>query len=168
MKKIFMILLTLILAISVFVSPTLAEENSVPELEKGVLLYSFKNNIFSYKFQVEYKDADGNMPRYMFVFVNGSRREMVKADINDNNPKDGILYILNMDQEELFKLAPKAKEWEIEYWFRTNDGQGPVSTKISKLFVLDTEAMGLTASNSAGGGSSAGGSSSGGGCGCGK
>ena len=56
-----------------------------------------------------------------------------------------------MYEDELFELAPKDKEWQIEYWFRTNDGRGPVSTKISKLFALDTEAMGLTASNSAGG-----------------
>ena len=163
MKKIFIVLLTSILAISVFVSPILAAENTSPELEKGVLLYTFKNNVFSYKFQVEYKDADGNMPRYMFVFINGSRREMIKADINDNNAKDGILYILPMSEDELLKLAPKANEWEIEYWFRTNDGKGPVSTKISKLFALDTELMGLSTSNSGGGGST--GSSTG--CGCG-
>ena len=49
--------------------------------------------------------------------------------------------------------------------FRTNDGKGPVSTKISKLFALDTESMGLITANSAGG-SVGGGSSSG--CGCGK
>jgi len=143
----------------------LAAENTSPELSNGVLLYTFKNNVFSYKFQVEYKDADGNLPRYMFVFLNGSRREMIKADITDNNPKDGILYILLMGEDELFNLAPKAKEWEIEYWFRTNDGKGPVITKISKLFSLDTESMGLTTSNSGGGGSQGSSSS---GCGCGK
>jgi hypothetical protein len=166
MKKIFIVLLTLILAISMFVSPMLAAENTPPELENGVLLYSFKNNTFSYKFQVEYKDADGNMPRYMFVFINGSRREMIKADETDNNAKDGILYILPMYEDELFKLAPKAKEWQIEYWFRTNDGKGPVITKASNLFVLDTETMGLITSNSAGGSGSSSGAASG--CGCGK
>ena len=166
MKKIFIVLLTSILGISLFVSPLLAAENNSPELHNGVLLYNFKNNVFSYKFQVEYKDADGDLPRYMFVFINGSRREMIKADITDNNAKDGILYILLLDEDELFKLAPKAKEWDIEYWFRTNDGKGPVSTKISKLFALDTESMGLTTSNSAGGGGEGGPSS--GGCGCGR
>ncbi|HNR44942.1 MAG TPA: hypothetical protein PKH80_07235 [Methanofastidiosum sp.] len=165
MKKIIMVLLTLIFVISLFVSPILAAENTSPELQNGVLLYTFKNNTFSYKFQVEYKDADGDIPRYMFVFINGSRREMIKADITDNNSKDGILYILPMHEDELFKFAPRAKEWNIEYWFRTNDGKGPVSTKISKLFVLDTESMGLITSNSAGGGGNGGSSS---GCGCGK
>jgi hypothetical protein len=101
----------------------------------------------------------------MFVFINGSRREMIKADITDNNAKDGILYILPMSEDELFKFAPKVKEWDIQYWFRTNDGKGPVSTKISKLFVLDIESMGLSISNSAGGGGNAGPSS---GCGCGN
>ena len=166
MKKIFIVLLTSILAISLFVSPMLAAENTSPELSNGVLLYTFKNNVFSYKFQVEYKDVDGNLPRYMFVFINGSRREMIKADITDNDPKDGILYTLPLNEDELFNLAPKAKEWDIEYWFRTNDGKGPVSTKISKLFALDTELMGLSTSNSGGGGSEGGPSS--GGCGCGK
>jgi len=165
MKKIFVVLLTLILAISLYVSPILATENTPPELQKGVLLYTFKNNIFSYKFQVEYKDANGDLPRYMFVIINGSRREMIKTDITDNNSMDGILYNLPMSEDELFKLAPKAKEWEIEYWFRTNDGKGPVSTKISKLFALDTDSMGLIASNSAGGG---GGEVKSSGCGCGN
>ncbi|NYT04739.1 MAG: hypothetical protein GKC00_08555 [Candidatus Methanofastidiosa archaeon] len=164
MKKIFIVLLTLILAISMFVSPMLATENTPPELENGVLLYTFKNNTFSYKFQVEYKDADGNMPRYMFVFINGSRRQMIKADADDNNVTDGILYILPMHEDELFELAPKIKEWQIEYWFRTNDGKGPVVTKDSNLFVLDNESMGLTTSNTGGGGPSGGTGSS---CGCG-
>ena len=164
MKKIFIVVLTMILAISLFVSPLLAADNTPPVLEKGSLLYTFKNNVFSYKFQVEYKDADGNLPRYMFVFINGSRREMIKADITDNNAKDGILYILLMDEDELFTLAPKAKEWDIEYWFRTNDGKGPVITKISKLFALDNESMGLSSSNSGGGGST----DSSSGCGCGS
>lgn len=165
MKKIFIVLLTSILGISLFVSPLLAAENTSPELLNGVLLYTFENNTFSYKFQVEYKDVDGNLPRYMFVFINGSRREMIKADITDNNPKDGILYLLPLNEDELFNLAPKAKEWDIGYWFRTNDGKGPVSTKISKLFALDTELMGLSISNSGGGGSEGSSSS---GCGCGK
>lgn len=161
MKKIFVVLLTLVLAISLFVSPILAVDNTPPELQNGVLLYTFKNNTFFYNFQVEYKDADGNLPRYMFAFINGSRREMIKADITDIDAKDGILYILPMDEEDLLKLAPKVKEWEIEYWFRTNDGKGPVITKVSKLFALDAESMGLDISNSAGGGGSSG-------CGCGK
>ena len=165
MKKIFTILLFFILAFSVSLSPLLAAENNAPELEKGVLLYTFKNLVFSYKFQVEYIDADGDAPKYVFVFINGSKREMYKVDPKDNDEKDGILYALSMDQDELFKLAPKAHEWEISYWFRTNDGKGPVSTKISKLFALDTESMGLITANSAGG-SVGGGSSSG--CGCGK
>ncbi len=151
MKKIFILLLTFIFAISLITFPVFATENTAPELEKGILLYTFKNNTFSYKFQVQYTDADGDMPRYVFVIINGSRREMIKADINDNNSKDGILYILPMDDSEISKFAPKVSEWDINYWFRTNDGRGPVSTKISKLFALDTEAMGLTASNSAGG-----------------
>ena len=166
MKKVFVVLSIMILAISLFVSPIFAADNNSPELQNGVLLYTFKNNIFSYKFQVEYKDADGDLPRYMFAFINGSRREMIKVDINDNNSKDGIMYVLILDEDELFKLAPKAKEWDIEYWFRTNDGKGPVITKMSKLFALDTESMGLSTSNSGGGGGEGGPSS--GGCGCGK
>ena len=165
MKKIFTMLLFFILIFSVSLSPRLAAENNAPELEKGVLLYTFKNHVFSYKFQVEYIDADGDAPRYVFVFINGSKREMYKVDTKDNNAKDGILYMLSIDQDELFRLAPKAQEWEITYWFRTNDGKGPVSTKTSKLFALDTESMGLITANSAGG-SIGGGSSSG--CGCGK
>ncbi len=164
MRKIIAFLAAITIAISITISPLAAAENSPPVLEKGTLLYTFESNVFSYKFQVTYKDADGNMPNYMFVFVNGSRRLMEKEDISDNNSKDGVVYILQLSQDELYKLAPKAKEWNIEYWFRTNDGHGPVTTAKSTLFVLDTEAMGLDTTNSAGGGN--GGASTG--CGCGK
>jgi len=51
--------------------------------------------------------------------------------------------------EDLYKIAPKARGWEIEYWFRTNDGTGPVTTLKSNLFALDYAAMGLTSINSA-------------------
>ena len=166
MRKITIILLAIVSAMCILVSPIAAAENNKPVLEGGALFYTFESNVFSYKFQVKYTDADGDMPNYVFVFVNGSRRLLEKEDPSDKNSKDGIIYTLRLTQEDLYKLAPKAKEWDIEYWFRTNDGHGPVSTPKSKLFVLDSEAMGLLASNSAGGSGSSGGSSSG--CGCGK
>ena len=121
--------------------------------------------VFSYEFQVKYTDADGDLPRYVFVYINGSKMEMTKADISDNDSKDGILYTLQMSEEELSKLAPKVGEWEIDYWFRTNDGKGPVRTENSDLFAFNVQAMGLLATCTSGSGESSSGSS---GCGCGR
>jgi hypothetical protein len=129
---------------------TLAKVNISPELEKGALLYTVNGNVFSYKFQVLYKDTDGNMPLYMFVYIDGSRREMIKANASQlDNPKEGILYILPMNSDELYEIAPKAKEWNISYSFRTNDGHGVVETNKLNSFVMDFEAMGLTMAHDA-------------------
>ncbi|KYC45867.1 MAG: hypothetical protein APG12_00560 [Candidatus Methanofastidiosum methylothiophilum] len=150
MRKLFGVIIAIIFASSIFLTPVSAAQNTPPTLEGGVLWYTFKGSTFSYKFQVTYNDAEGDLPVYMFVYINGSRRIMEKQDVTDNNAKDGIVYILALSDEDLFKLAPNAREWEIEYWFRTNDGHGPVSTKNSNLFALDYVAMGLTPSNTAG------------------
>ena len=128
----------------------LKKVNIPPELEKGALLYTVNGNIFSYKFQVMYKDEDGNMPLYMFVYINGSKREMTNANASQIDPKEGILYILPMSSDELYEISPKAKEWNISYWFRTNDGQGVVETNKMNSFVMDFEAMGLTMEGGAG------------------
>lgn len=156
MRKLFGIFAAIILAVSILITPISAAQNTPPTLQGGVLLYTFEGNTFSYKFQVTYQDADGDLPAYMFVYINGSRRVMEKQDITDNNSKDGILYVLPLSEEDLFKLAPKARGWEIEYWFRTNDGHGPVSTLKSNLFALDYDTMGLVPVHSAGGSSSGG------------
>lgn len=129
----------------------LAKGNIPPELEKGALLYTVNGNVFSYKFQVMYKDEDGNMPLYMFAYINGSRKEMTKANASQIDPKEGILYILPMSSDELYEIAPKAKEWNISYWFKTNDGHGVVETNKMNSFVMDFEAMGLTMEGGAGG-----------------
>lgn len=165
MRKIVVFLMVMVLSISIFISPISAAQNTPPVLDGGALLYTFEGNVFSYKFQVKYTDADGDLPNYMFVFINGSRRLMEKQDIKDYNSKDGIVYILQFSQDELYDIAPKSREWDIEYWFRTNDGHGPVSTAKSNLFALDTDSMGVTTSHSGGGGSSSSPSPSG--CGCG-
>jgi len=131
---------------------SLVKVNISPELEKGALLYTVNGNVFSYKFQVMYKDKDRNMPLYMFVYINGSRKEMTKANASQIDPKEGILYILPMSSDELYEIAPNAKDWNISYWFRTNDGQGVVETNKMNSFVMDFEAMGLTMEGGAGGG----------------
>ncbi|KYC48918.1 MAG: hypothetical protein AMQ74_01530 [Candidatus Methanofastidiosum methylothiophilum] len=128
----------------------LAKVNIPAELEKGALLYTVNGNVFSYKFQVMYKDEDGDMPIYMFVYINGSRKEMTKANASQIDPKEGILYILPMSGDELYEIAPKAKEWNISYWFRTNDGYGVVETNKMNSFVMDFEAMGLSMEGGAG------------------
>jgi len=129
---------------------TLAKDNIPSELEKGALLYTLNGNVFSYKFQVMYKDEDGDMPLYMFVYINGSRKDMIKANASQIDPKEGILYILAMSSDELYEIAPKAKEWNISYWFRTNDGYGVVETNKMNSFVMDFEAMGLSMEGGAG------------------
>jgi len=129
----------------------LAKVNISPKLEKGALLYTVNGNVFSYKFQVMYKDEDGNMPLYLFVYINGSRREMIKANASQIDPKEGILYILPMNSDELYEIAPKAKEWSISYSFRTNDGHGVVETTKLNSFVMDFESMGLTMGGGTGG-----------------
>lgn len=156
MRKISGILVTIILAVFVLLTPVSAAQNSKPTLDGGVLLYTFEGNTFSYKFQVTYTDSEGNLPLYMFVYINGSRRTMTKADEKDNNAKDGIIYVLSLSQDDLFKIAPKARGWEIEYWFRTNDGTGPVTTLKSNLFALDYDTMGLIPINTAGSSGSSG------------
>ena len=115
MRKIFGIFVAIIFAVSMFITPISAAQNTTPTLEGGVLFYTFEGNTFSYKFQVTYTDADGDLPAYMFVYINGSRRAMEKQDVEDNNSKDGILYVLPLSEGDLFKLAPKARGWEIEY-----------------------------------------------------
>lgn len=129
----------------------LTKVNIPPELEKGSLLYTVNGNVFSYKFKVIYKDEDGNMPLYMFVYINGSRKDMTKANASQIDPKEGILYILPLSSDELYEIAPKAKEWNISYWFRTNDGQGVVETNKMNSFVMDFESMGLTTEGGSGG-----------------
>ena len=156
MRKLIGIFVAIILTVSMLITPIYAAQNTPPTLEGGVLFYTFQGNTFSYKFQVMYEDADGDLPAYMFVYINGSRKLMEKQDISDNNSKDGILYVVPLSEDDLFKMAPKARGWEIEYWFRTNDGHGPVTTAKSNLFALDYDAMGLVSSNSAGGSSSGG------------
>lgn len=151
MRKLFGIFVAIIFVVSILIMPISAAQNTSPTLEGGALLYTFKGNTFTYKFQVTYTDADGDLPAYMFVYINGSRRIMGKQDIEDNNSKDGIVYVLPLSEEDLFKIAPKARGWEIEYWFRTNDGHGPVRTLLSNLFVLDYDSMGLTPINTAAG-----------------
>ncbi len=131
--------------------PALVEDNNPPELKDGILLFTFKNRDFSYNFQVKYIDADGDLPRYVFVYINGSRREMYRADDEKlSDPKEGILYILPMSDDELYQITPKAKEGVIEYWFRTNDGHGPVDTEIYNSMVLDLESMGIETESSGG------------------
>lgn len=141
-------------------------ENSPPELKDGVLFYSFEGRNFYYRFQVRYKDQDGDLPRYVFVYINGSRREMIiREDGEPIDPKEGITYILPITQDELYTVAPKVRDGEIEYWFRTNDGYGPVSTGVYTSMAIDGEFMGLDYSSQAMYGSGNGG---GGGCsGCG-
>ncbi|NYT13438.1 MAG: hypothetical protein GKC01_02880 [Candidatus Methanofastidiosa archaeon] len=156
MRKLISIFVVLVFALSILVMPISASQNTSPTLEGGVLWYTFEGSTFSYKFQVTYKDLDGDLPAYMFVYINGSRRVMEKQDIEDNNAKDGIIYVLPLSEDDLFKLAPKARGWEIEYWFRTNDGHGPVSTEKSNLFALDYDTMGLVPVHSAGASSSGG------------
>ncbi|NMC76842.1 MAG: hypothetical protein GYA60_06065 [Candidatus Methanofastidiosa archaeon] len=150
MRKLIALLVVILFVVTLFASPIAAVQNTPPVLEGGALLYTFESNIFSYKFQVTYKDADGNLPNYLFVFINGSRRAMEKKDIIDNDSRDGIVYVLELSQDELYSIAPKAKEWEIEYWFRTNDGQGVVTTGEMNSFVMDFESMGLIMEGGAG------------------
>ena len=143
------------------ISVAATNDNSPPELKDGVLFFSFEGRDFSYRFQVRYEDRDGDLPRYVFVYINGSRREMIiREDGEPINPKEGITYVLPMAGDELYKVAPKAREGEIEYWFRTNDGYGPVSTDIYRSMAIDAEAMGLDYSGSITDGDS-------GGCACG-
>ena len=99
-----------------------------------------------------YKDVDGDLPKYLFVYINGSRRSMVKQDITDNNPKDGILYVLSLTQDELSQFTRGTSEHNVKYYFRTNDGHGIVSTEESSSMTLDYEQMGLIMEYSSGSG----------------
>lgn len=135
------------------IKPTIIKkENNAPELERGALLYAINGNVISYKFQIVYKDADDEQPIYLYVYINGSRREMTKANESQIDPKNSILYILLMSSDELYKLAPNAKDWDISYWFRSNDGHGIVETEKIDSFVMDFEAMGLIMEGGSGGG----------------
>lgn len=152
MKKISIVAISLVLIIAIGISSISCAQNTKATLEGGALLYTLVNNSSSYRFIVMYKDADGDLPKYMFVYINGSRRSMVKQDITDNNPKDGILYVLSLTQDELSQFTRGTSEHNVKYYFRTNDGHGIVSTEESGSMTLDYEQMGLVMEYSSGSG----------------
>lgn len=152
MKKISIVAISLVLIIAIGISSISCAQNTKATLEGGALLYTLVNNSSSYRFIVMYKDADGDLPKYMFVYINGSRRSMVKQDITDNNPKDGILYVLSLTQDELSQFTRGTSEHNVKYYFRTNDGHGIVSTEESGSMTLDYEQIGLVMEYSSGSG----------------
>lgn len=150
MKKLAIITICLILVSAAGMGSLSAAQNNKPILEGGALLYTTNNNVTSYRFKVMYKDIDGDLPRYMFVYINGSRRAMVKADPLELNAKEGILYTLSLSNEELTEFMKGKSEWGVQYSFRTNDGHGVVKTEESNSMTLDYEQMGLTMEHSSG------------------
>ena len=98
-KKLAIVAICLILVSAAGIGLLSAAQNNKPLLEGGALLYTINNNVTSYRFKVMYKDIDGDLPRYMFVYINGSRRAMVKADPLELNAKEGILYTLSLSSE---------------------------------------------------------------------
>ena len=150
MKKLAIITICLILVSTPGMGSFSAAQNNKPILEGGALLYTTNNNVTSYRFKVMYKDIDGDLPRYMFVYINGSRRAMVKADPLELNAKEGILYTLSLSNEELTEFMKGKSEWGVQYSFRTNDGHGVVKTEESNSMTLDYEQMGLTMEHSSG------------------
>jgi hypothetical protein len=99
-----------------------------------------------------YTDVDGDLPKYMFVYINGSRRTMEKQDIKDNNSKDGILYVLALSYNEFSQFTRGTDDWNVRYYFRTNDGHGVVTSEESSSITLDYEQMGLVMEQSSGSG----------------
>ncbi|KYC49139.1 MAG: hypothetical protein AMQ22_01710 [Candidatus Methanofastidiosum methylothiophilum] len=156
MKKISIVAISLVLIFAIGISSISCAQNTKATLEGGALLYTLANNSSSYRFIVMYKDADGDLPKYMFVYINSSRRPMVKQDITDNNPKDGILYVLSLTQDELSQFTRGTSEHNVKYYFRTNDGHGIVSTEESSSMTLDYEQMGLVMEYSSGSGGTCG------------
>ena len=150
LNKIFIVAISLLLILAIDIGSLTAAQNSKPTLEGGAILYTLKDNQSTYRVIVTYKDADGDLPKYMFVYLNESRRAMVKVDEKDLNPKDGIVYTLQMTNEEFLQFT-KGKN-ELKYYFRTNDGRGVVTTAESSSLTLDYEQMGLSMEHSSGSG----------------
>lgn len=154
MNKIFVLAMTLLLILAFGMGPLSAVQNNKPTLEGGAVLYTLKDNQSTYRAIVTYKDVDGDLPKYVFVYLNGSKREMVKADEKDLNANDGILYTLQITNEEFLQLTKGNNE--LKYYFRTNDGRGVVTTAESSSLILDYEQMGLTMEHSSGSGAKCG------------
>lgn len=152
LKKLSITAISLAFILAIGINSISCIVNTPPTLEGGSLLYTLNNNTSSYRAIVMYKDIDGDLPRYMFVYLNGSKRIMEKLDIKDNNAKDGIVYTLPINSEEFSQLTHGTNEWSIKYSFRTNDGYGVVSTEESNTMLLDYEQMGLTMEYSSGSG----------------
>jgi hypothetical protein len=152
LKKISIMAISLVLIIAMGISSINCAENHKPTLEGGALLYTLANNNSSYRFLVAYKDVDGDLPKYMFVYINGSKRTMEKQEVTDNNPKDGILYFLPLTHDEFSQFTRGSNEWNINYYFKTNDGSGVVTSEESSTMTLDYEQMGLTMEHSSGSG----------------
>ena len=152
LKKLSIIAICLVLIFATGISSISAAQNNKPTLEGGALLYTINDNISTYRFIVMYKDADGDLPKYMFVYINGSRRSMTKADALDLNTKDGVLYTLQLTHDELSEFMKGKSEWSVQYSFRTNDGHGVVKTEENNSMTLDYEQMGLIMEHSSGSG----------------
>lgn len=152
MNKIPIMAMSLVLIFAIGINSISCAQNTLATLEGGALLYTLANNTSSYRFIVMYKDTDGDLPKYMFVYINGSRRAMEKQDIKDNNSKDGILYVLSLTNGELSQFTKGTSDWDVKYYFRTNDGHGVVTTEESSSMTLDYEQMGLLMEHSSGSG----------------
>ena len=152
LNKISIVAISLVLIIAIGISSISCAQNNPAKLEGGALLYTLADNTSSYRFIVMYKDADGDLPKYMFVYINGSRRTMEKQDIKDNNSKDGILYVLPFTEGEFSQFTRGKSDGDVTYYFRTNDGHGVVTTEESNSMTLDYEQMGLLMEQSSGSG----------------
>lgn len=152
LNKISIVAISLVLIITIGISSISCAQNNPATLEGGALLYTLMNNASSYRFVVMYKDVDGDLPKYMFVYINGSRRMMEKQDMTDNNSKDGILYVLPLTYDEFSQFTRATDDWNVKYYFRTNDGHGVVTSEESSSMALDYEQMGLVMEHSSGSG----------------
>jgi hypothetical protein len=150
LNKISIVAISLVLIIAIGISSISCAQNNPAKLEGGALLYTLADNTSSYRFIVMYKDTDGDLPKYMFVYINGSRRTMEKQDIKDNNSKDGILYVLALSYNEFSQFTRGTDDWNVRYSFRTNDGHGVVTSEESSSMTLDYEQMGLVMEHSSG------------------
>ena len=150
LNKISIVAISLVLIIAIGISSISCAQNNPATLEGGALLYTLANNTSSYRLIVMYKDAEGDLPKYMFAYINGSRRAMEKQDAGDNNSKDGILYVLPLSSNEFSQFTRGTSEWDVKYYFKTNDGHGMVITEESNSMTIDYEQMGLVAENSSG------------------
>lgn len=152
LKKLSILAISLVLLFSISVSSISCANNTLPTLEGGALLYTLNNNASSYRAIVMYKDVDGNLPKYMFAYINGSRREMMKVDEKDFNAEDGIFYVLPITSDEFSQFTRGNSQGDIKYFFKTNDGHGVVTTQESSSMTLDYELMGLVMEQSSGSG----------------